>query len=145
MLFSTFNDKYQLFISDLNKNMELAVQANEKPLVDINRKQMQVGKNAEGQIIGAYRSTSYAKFKKQMGSKAPYRAVDLLLTGNFQKDMILETDDKDYQILSTDEKTDDLVSKYGDVIFGIAPENKSEAQNLNTKKLAELLKQATGL
>jgi len=122
--------------------MELAVQANEKPLVQINRRQMQVGKNAEGQAIGAYRSASYAKFKKQMGSKAPYRVVDLLLTGNFQKEMILETDDRDYQILSTDDKTDDLVSKYGENIFGIAPENKTEAQALNTKKLAELLKKA---
>ena len=77
-----------------------------------------------------------------MGSKAPYRVVDLLLTGNFQKEMILETDDRDYQILSTDDKTDDLVSKYGENIFGIAPENKTEAQALNTKKLAELLKKA---
>jgi len=144
MLFSDFNNKFQLFVSDLNKNMELAVQANEKPLVQINRRQMQVGKNAEGQAIGAYRSASYAKFKKQMGSKAPYRVVDLLLTGNFQKEMILETDDRDYQILSTDDKTDDLVSKYGENIFGIAPENKTEAQALNTKKLAELLKKAIG-
>jgi len=142
MTFSDFNNKFQLFVSDLNKNMELAVQANEKPLVQINRRQMQVGKNAEGQAIGAYRSASYAKFKKQMGSKAPYRVVDLLLTGNFQKEMILETDDRDYQILSTDDKTDDLVSKYGENIFGIAPENKTEAQALNTKKLAELLKKA---
>ena len=142
MNFSDFNNKFQLFVSDLNKNMELAVQANEKPLVQINRRQMQVGKNAEGQAIGAYRSASYAKFKKQMGSKAPYRVVDLLLTGNFQKEMILETDDRDYQILSTDDKTDDLVSKYGENIFGIAPENKTEAQALNTKKLAELLKKA---
>lgn len=145
MLFSNFNSKFQLFVSNLNKNMEIAVQANEKPLVDINREQMQQGINAEGQTIGAYRSTAYAKFKKSMGSRAPYRVPDLLLTGAFQKDMILVTEDTDYYITSTDDKTGELVDKYSDKIFGISKNNQSKAQEINTKKLAEMLKLATGL
>jgi len=145
MKFSDFNFKFQLFVSDLNKNMALAVEQNEKPLVQLNRDQMQIGVNAEGKTIGAYRSVSYAKFKKEMGSKAPYRVPDLLLTGAFQRDMILEVDEKDYFITSTDDKTDSLIEKYSDKIFGIGPDSKVQAQSLNTKKLAELLKQATGL
>lgn len=125
--------------------MEIAVQANEKPLVQINRDQMQIGKNAEGQTIGAYSSTWYAKFKKEMGSKAPYRVPDLLLTGAFQGEMILETEDTSFEIFSTDEKTEKLIGYYGKVIFGIAPENTDKAKAINTKKLAEMLKKATGL
>jgi hypothetical protein len=37
-----------------------------------------------------------------------------------------------------------ISSVIGENIFGIAPENKTEAQVLNTKKLAELLKKAIG-
>jgi len=127
--------------------MELVVKANEKPLVQINREQMQSGINAEGQTIGAYRSASYAKFKKAMGSKSPYRVPDLLLTGSFQDKMTLETDDRDYFITSTDSKTGDLMEKYKENgnIFGITPKNIPLAQAINTKKLAQMLKQATGL
>ena len=145
MLFSDFNEKYQLFISDLNRNKELAVQENEKPLLDINREQLLSGENTEGGTIEPpLRNFNYAKRKKETGGKAPFWIPDLKLTGAFQRGMFLETNDTSFQISSTDEKAEKLTTKYKD-IFGIAGKNEIRAQKINTKKLAELLKKATGL
>jgi hypothetical protein len=147
MRFTELNDKLQLFVSNLNDNLRLVVEANEKEIVDINRSQMRAGKNAEGQTIGVYSSKAYDRYKKAIGSKSPAMVPDLLLTGAFQEAMILETEDTSYFITSNDEKTGELVGKYNDNgnIFGIAKENEPQAQAINNRKLAQLLKQATGL
>ena len=145
MTFSDFNNKFQLFVSDLNKNMGLVVQANEKPLVQINRDQLLSGNTNEGKPIEpTLRSFMYADEKKKKGGKAPFGIPDMKNTGAFQDAMILETDDRNYYILSTDDKTSDLTKKYKG-LFGISPNNQAKAQAVNMVKLAQLLKQATGL
>ena len=85
--------------------------------------------------------------KANMGSKAPMGTPDLKLTGSFHEKMFLRISGDEYLISSKDKKTADLVDRYDNAgdLFGISPNNTPQAQNLNTKKLAELLKQATGL
>ena len=145
MLFSAFNDKYQTFVSNIHDNMRIAVESNEKPLVQINRDQLLIGTTNEGKTIEpTLRSMVYAVEKKKRGGIAPAGIPDMKDTGAFQDAMILLTDDRDYHITSTDDKTPDLTKKYKG-LFGISPDNKVKAQNINTKKLAEMLKKATGL
>lgn len=136
------NDKLQAL--DIDELTRQAVKMNEDKILDLNREQMETGKNTEGQTIGAYRSKSYANFKKAIGSRAPFRVPDLKLTGEFHERMILEVDDNQYFIYSTDEKAGMLAEKYAK-IFGLTKESQERAKEFNTKSLAVLFKQATGL
>lgn len=136
------NDKLQTL--DVDELVLQAIQLNEKAMVQINREQMEVGKNAEGQSIGYYRSLSYANFKKNIGSRSPFRIPDLKLTGDFHKGMAMDVEDNKYFIYSTDDKAPDLTDRYGP-IWGIAPENQDRAKEINTRTLGRLFKEATGI
>jgi len=52
----------------------------EKDIRELIKKRWKTGKKPNGGIIGIYRSIDYALFKKQK-SDAPFRVVDLTLTG----------------------------------------------------------------
>lgn len=136
------NDKMQAV--DIDQLVRDAVTMNSSKIVMLNRRQLEVGKNTEGDSIGAYRSKSYAQFKKSIGSKAPFRVPDLKLTGEFQKGFFLTVEDNDYYIESTDEKAGMLADKYAK-IFGLTKESQVIAQGFNTKTLGGLFKRATGL
>jgi hypothetical protein len=142
MTVKELNDKMQAV--DVDEMVRQSVIQNASKIVTLNRRQLEVGKNAEGQTVGAYRSSAYAKFKKEMGSKAPYRVPDLKLTGAFHKGFFLEVEDNDYYIQSTDEKAPALAEKY-DKIFGLTKESQQVAKEFNTRTLGKIFKQATGL
>ena len=145
MTIKELNDKLQVL--DIDEMARQAIRLNEKAMVDINRKQMQAGKNYEGQTIGYYRSLSYANLKKSMGSKAPFRVPDLLLTGSFQDEMFMEVEDDQYFIYSNDDKAQMLKDRYKDNgnIFCINEENRPLAKAINTRTLSKLFTQATGI
>ena len=80
---------------------------------------MQVGENAEGNIIGKLRSTDYAKRKKAKGGIAKLGVVDLKNTGDFYDAIFAKVESKFIEISSSDSKTNLLEKKYGDIIFGL--------------------------
>jgi hypothetical protein len=129
---------------DVDELVRQSVIANEKRIVALNVSQMREGKNTEGQVLGVYASKSYAAFKKQIGGRAPFRVVDLRLTGAFQQGMILLVEDKEYHLESTDDKAPELAGKY-EKIFGLTKESQEMAKVFNTRKLGELFKKASGL
>lgn len=145
MTFSDFNDKLQTFASNINEQMGIVIEQNEKQLVQMNREQLRKGEDTEGQILEPpLRNYQYAKSKKERGGQAPFWIPDLFLTGAFQGGMIIEVEDRDYFITSTDEKTEKLSKRYKN-IFGVGVQNELKAQAINTKQLADNLKKYTGL
>ena len=125
-------------------NVRKAVKDNEGKIVDFNRWQMLRGIAPDGQNIRPrYASDVYADVKKQYGSLAPFRVPDLKLTGDFQDGMYIKVWDKDYQILSEDDKYPQLEAKYNP--FGLIRKHESEARAFNTATLGQLFKRATGL
>lgn len=130
---------------DVFQLMRKALVENEQKIVEMNREQMEVGVTSKGQTIDpTYRSAQYAQFKKKIGSRSPVGIPNLKLTGSFHEKMQMEIDDRSYSIYSTDDKERDLTAKYKD-IFGLNAENIRKAQEINTRKLGQLYKQATGL
>jgi hypothetical protein len=96
-----------------------AITNTSEQLEDVQRDQMQVGENAEGNEIGKLRNVAYAKRKKQKGGIAKLGVVDLKNTGDFYDAIFARVTSKFIEISSSDSKTDLLEEKYGQIIFGL--------------------------
>lgn len=93
------------------------------------REQMMKGINSKGKKIGRYRSPAYARLKNQMNPVPGLGTPDLRKTGEFHKDIYTEIRGEDVILDSYNEKTEALAKKYGEVIFGLAKDSKSEFVN----------------
>jgi hypothetical protein len=92
---------------------------------DINAEQLNQGKDAEGLDLADYRSDSYARFKKNRGSKSS-PVADLKLTGKYHKAITLKkTGVSDFQVTNTDSKFQELIGKYPDHL-GLNDKGKQE-------------------
>jgi hypothetical protein len=120
--------------AEINQNISLlivgAINNKEVELLDINRSQILNSKNAKDRKITPRYKKSYATFK---GFAYP----NLKLTGDFQREMYLNTDGKKFHIESFNEKNEHLKTRYHN-IFGIAPSKQSKAQQIAVKELLRL-------
>jgi len=108
------------------------------------RARWKLGKKPDGTFIGTYSTSSmgaeYAFFKNQINPSAGLGQVDLTLTGALGKGIKISSFNDKAEIYSTDEKYDDIVSKYGDYNFNITEEEENELftyiyDDINTKLL----------
>jgi hypothetical protein len=73
--------------------------------------------------IGGYQNGEYANEKNQMNPLAGFGNVDLIYTGSFSSKLFLKsTNPRLFIFDSTDNKTDNLVGKYGLDILGLNQE-----------------------
>lgn len=122
-----------------------AVFVTKDDIAERNRQQMREGKGSR-QNIGKYRSSIYAKYKNAVNPLAGIGNVDLILTGAFTRGIAVTVTGEDYNIWSSDTKTEDLVTRYGGQIFGLNPKNKQEyiGQQLEVAAM-EQVRRLTGL
>jgi len=98
----------------------------------LNKEQLMDGNEKTGyQISPSYRTHKYARAKQSMNTRPPYGIPDLRLTGEFYRGFEVKTFVDRFEISSTDEKTNDLIDKYGEDIFGLNEENKVKYWNEN--------------
>lgn len=103
---------------------------NEKWIRDTVRSNWKLGIRPDtNDIIGLYRSESYANEKYNQNSSAGFGNVDLTLTGALGKGIVISGFNKEYEVFSTDSKYNDIVEKYGDWNFNITEEQKTELFN----------------
>ena len=137
MTIRELNERLQQAWSEIEDLKRRAVLDNEAAIVDLNRKQMEVGQTSRGELIEPDLALfHYAREKKQRGGRAPFGVPDLKNTGAFHAAMIMEVDGDSYYIGSTDEKEPDLTAKYRD-IWGLTKENQAKAQELTTRSLSK--------
>ncbi len=106
--------KYNL--ADQNK---VAVIEKKKHLLDLNRSQIRIGIDSEGQNFGDY-DDSYAEFKKSLNSyNAKPPRPDLFLSGSLQNKMELKVTGKDVIIASTDSMADEKTQGRFRDAFGV--------------------------
>ncbi len=98
-------------LTDPKKALKDAIIKHEETILDLNRQQLDRGKDAKGDSLGKYKNFKY---------KGRWQPVDLKLTGDFRDKFSLEVDDKQTTIFSQDKKDDLLKKKYGKDIFGVA-------------------------
>lgn len=107
------------------------IKANEDYAIELNLDQLDKGRDRIGVPLPQY-TPAYRKRKKKLTGK-DRRNPDLYLTGDFwRKFTVVVADGFPIRITSTDTKTEDLVSRYGENIFGLS--------EVNTKKFAAFVK-----
>ena len=99
------NDNYSRIIDVFIKSFE-------PDFIDIVQDQLRRGYDGDGDRLAEYRSNSYAKFKKALGSISSPIA-DLYAEGDFYDGMTM----KGFDIISTDSKSAALQNKYGTAIL----------------------------
>mgnify|MGYP006943063230 CR=1 FL=1 len=99
------------------------IENHEQHLIDLNHGQLQQGQDSEGEYLREYQSIAYALEKYKMNSSAGFGNPDLRYTGAFYSGWSLYIDTKGFFYDSGDDKTSDLVAKYGENIFGLRKDN----------------------
>lgn len=89
---------------------------NETLLIDLNTSQLMEGLDSENVQLKEYQSESYARMKASLN---PKKVTDLKLSGDFHRSFVAITDRWPVLFSASDSKTDGLVKKYGENIFGL--------------------------
>jgi len=104
-----------------------ALEKNKEKIVELNVEQLyDYGINSLGIRIDTYDPYSpyTIRVKKEKGQ--PYDRVTLRDTGDFHKSFEVVFDPASFYITATDGKTQMLVERYGERIFGLTAENRKE-------------------
>lgn len=104
-----------------------AVQENTDKIIELNVEQLyEYGTNSLGISIDTYAPYSpyTVRVKKEKGQ--PTDRVTLRDTGDFHKSFEVVIGPVGFYITATDYKTNMLIEKYGEKIFGLIPQNKIE-------------------
>ena len=101
---------------------------NEKLLTDLNRAQLMEGTDSENSQLKEYRSETYARMKASLNPKG---VTDLRLSGDFHRSFVAITEKFPVLFAASNSKTDKLVNKYGENIFGLD----EESQNILAKTI----------
>lgn len=129
-----------------------AVELTMDKLVDVNREQMLAGRDANGdEIQPSYKyyqydsNQTYADYKNKKNPKAGYGIPDLYDTGSFYKSISFYIEGVQMKWNATDEKTPDLLKKYGSVL-GVYENEALKAYRQNTllPLVIQIIKAATG-
>jgi len=106
-------------------------------IVDLNKAQMRLGLEEKGDISPKYRST-YLRKKQQLPTYMAGTKVDLYLSGMFQGQMYMMIGNNFAEITSKDYKTPDLLEKYGEGIFNLNEDYKTQAHEITTPTFYKL-------
>lgn len=112
-------DRFQIM-----KEVRETIEETSGAVIDFNQQQMYAGKRSTGTDIKPAYAPLTVLIKDQKGQ--PTDRVTLKDTGSFYEGMFVDVNSETFDIDSTDEKTEALKEKYGNRIFGLTTESKSE-------------------
>lgn len=111
---------------DIMKELDIILLDLSEVITGMNKEQLSIGLDSQGNQLQDYVQESYAGFKVDVvGSEAPLGTPDLKLTGNFYDGFKIILSNTTITITSDDIKTLDLEGKYGD-IFGLQNDKLTE-------------------
>jgi hypothetical protein len=93
-------------------------------IADFNRKQLFAGKRSTGADIKPDYAPLTILIKDQKGQ--PTDRVTLKDKGDFYEEISVDVNSETFELVSSNEKTEDLKAKYGDRILGLSVDSKSE-------------------
>lgn len=93
-------------------------------IADFNRRQLFAGKRSTGTDIKPEYAPLTVLIKDQKGQ--PTDRVTLKDTGEFYEEIAVDVNSETFELISTNEKTEDLKAKYGNRILGLSVDSKSE-------------------
>jgi hypothetical protein len=107
--------------------------------------QLDIGIAGDGASVGKYSTNYYSRFKRRLGSNAPFGIVDLKVTGDLYKG--LRTTIKGDKV-ETDSKVSYSkyqINRYGKRIYENTNENKKEVRAKNSADIISGYSKALGL
>jgi len=107
--------------------------------------QLTVGENGQSTDIGKYKSNWYARLKRNMGSQAPFRTVDLKYSGDLYKGLEVAISQDSVSIDSKVSYSKYQIERYGKSIYEIQDENQKDISFINGNALKEAYSKALGL
>lgn len=118
------------------KNVILgAVKKYSKKIIEMNQNQLLFeGSDSKGKKLKRYAAKWYEAYKMTLN---PAGVTDLRLKGGFYASFFVETSKYPVILYASDPKTEDLVNKYGENIFGLNDEHKEILINEYIKKEIE--------
>lgn len=128
-------------LTDFEKSVDSlvldVVLENEALVIDMNTQDQlfEKGINAKGEKITPAYTPYTIKIKKEKGQ--PINRVTLKDEGDFQSSFYLKKKVDEIEVGSSDIKTEAIVWKYGDEIFGLSPENLHEIEEHYIKPVLE--------
>lgn len=135
----------QKFENEVDQYVLDVVEENKEIVLDLNTEEQlfEKGIDSKGEKILPNYTPYTVNIKQVLGQ--PTDRVTLRNTGNFHNSFYLKRAAKEIEISATDEKTEALVDKYGNEIFGLTPENLEEISENYVKpaleqKIKDLLK-----
>lgn len=112
----TVHNNLSVILSNWDKYVDDFIKKFYPDFIDINTDQLDDSQKADGTLMQGLRSEAYARAKKSMGGVAPFGQPDLKFTGSFRDSRVIKAGTGEFEIIATDEKTSDLLVKYGDVL-----------------------------
>lgn len=109
---------------DITEVVRETIVETSEAIEELNMGQMFIGRRADGSEILPTYSDLTIELKEQKGQ--PSDRVTLRDTGAFWKSLTVDVKSDTFTISATDAKTVSLVKKYGERIFGLSKESKSE-------------------
>lgn len=126
---ATFLDSYLSKLEKAKNNIEIDVLSllmeRESEIRAMIKQRWLLGKRPSGDIIGVYRDNLYQVFKSGLNNRAG-GTVDLTLTGDLGSRIKTTLEHKGIEIISTDEKFNEISEKYGLDNFNITEEEENE-------------------
>lgn len=131
---------------NLRDEVPKIIEESKEKIEAFNQMQLYSGLDSKGNKIRSYRNKSYAYKKSTINPKPGLGTPDLKLTGKFYRGMKVIVTSSTFEVDSVDGKTSDLIEKYGEGIFGLTEESKTEyAQNTLFEGIKNYITSKTGL
>ena len=102
--------------------LQSALNKHQADITELNKKQLEKGEKADGSMFEEY-SHRTVKIRQLEGNPVKGRLIALYDTGDFWKGFWSIAKDGKLSMLSRDQKTNMLISKYGESIFGLTDSN----------------------
>lgn len=102
--------------------LQAALNKHQADITELNKKQLEKGEKADGSMFEEY-SHRTVKIRQIEGNPVKGRLIALYDTGDFWKGFWSIAKDGKLSMLSKDQKTNMLISKYGESIFGLTDSN----------------------
>lgn len=143
--FISFNEKFQKIKP--NELVKDAVLMTGDKAIEINQSQLyDQSEDRKQRKLQDYSDADYARYKQTLNPLLALGSPDLKETGAFYDAFYAEVSGQKITLNSTDFKTDRLVKKYGEDIFGLNPDNLVfYARNYVKPKILTDISLATGL
>lgn len=114
-----------------------------KLMTDLERERLFSGQNADGSWVEPPYTPFTVELKEEKGQ--PTDRVTLKDTGDFYEGFIVERKGDVVIFTSTDWKTNALVEKYGDAIFGLSTFDQADTWEASLHLIIQWFKRETGL